>query len=489
MPDPGGTGRFPRTLILTGHLAPHRGGVESVTEQIARRLPPGSVVMMAPELPGCAEVDDRLPWEVIRYPGRMLTSPGLGLRVQSLARERGIEAAWITSAMPLAALSVPLRRAGVARIVVSTHGMEAGWASVPPAAALMRVVARHIDVVTYLGEITRDRLAPAIPAGTTMMRLTGGVDADRFTPDAVAAGIRDELGWGTNREAETTTRLVLRKGQDTLLRAWPEIRHRHRDARLLIVGDGPRRTSLERLAESLGVTRDVRFAGSVADADLPSYLAAGDVFALPCRDLWRGLQVEGLGLSILEASAVGLPVVVGRSGGTPDAVVDGVTGHLVDATSVTPLARAITRLLDDPAGARAMGADGRAWVTREWSWDRLADRLRGALCSSDVAATDTTAVPAGTGAEAFQAFLHVPQRHQAVRELVGHRVGVRESLLLQQGEPVLTQAGLREAGDLPGQRLSGGPRLPDRHDPVDQPHSERLLRRDPASGQNEVHRP
>jgi phosphatidylinositol alpha-1,6-mannosyltransferase len=178
----------------------------------------------------------------------------------------------------------------------------------------------------------------------------------------------------------SASRLVPRKGQSVLLRAWPQIRDRYADARLLIVGDGRRRRPLEREAAALGLTEDVCFAGSVPDDELPAYLAAGDVFALPCHDLWRGLQIEGLGLSILEASAVGLPVVVGRSGGTPDAVIDGVTGQLVEGTSVDEVAAAVIRLLDDPQLARRLGAAGRDWVTTEWGWDRLAVQLRAALC-------------------------------------------------------------------------------------------------------------
>jgi phosphatidylinositol alpha-1,6-mannosyltransferase len=372
-------GGFPRTLVLTGHLAPSRGGVENFTEQLARRLPSESIVVMAPEQPGCADSDARLPWEVVRYPGRLVTSPALARRVRTVARSRGIEAAWITSAMPLGLLALPLRRAGVDPIVVSTHGMEVGWASVPPGAAMMRAVARRVSLITYLGDVTRTRLQPALPAGTPTMQLTGGVDTDHFSPAAQAAGIRQQLGWEHKRVVVSASRLVPRKGQDVLLRAWPEIRRRHDDARLLIVGDGRRRPELESQVAALPFPTDVHFAGSVPDDLLPGHLAAGDVFALPCRDMWHGLQVEGLGLSILEASAVGLPVVVGRSGGTPDAVVDGVTGHLVAGTSATEVAAAISGLLSDPKQAARMGAAGREWVTREWSWDRLGAQLRVAI--------------------------------------------------------------------------------------------------------------
>jgi phosphatidylinositol alpha-1,6-mannosyltransferase len=116
--------------------------------------------------------------------------------------------------------------------------------------------------------------------------------------------------------------------------------------------------------------------GSVPWSELPAHYDAGDVFAMPCRTRRAGLEVEGLGIVFLEASATGLPVVAGRSGGSPDAVLDGKTGHLVDGTSVEAVADSVASLLDDPERRRVMGAAGREWVEAEWRWDVLAGRLR-----------------------------------------------------------------------------------------------------------------
>jgi phosphatidylinositol alpha-1,6-mannosyltransferase len=116
--------------------------------------------------------------------------------------------------------------------------------------------------------------------------------------------------------------------------------------------------------------------GSVPWEELPAHYDAGDVFAMPCRTRRAGLEVEGLGIVFLEASATGLPVVAGRSGGSPDAVLEGESGYVVDGTSVDAVADAVAGLLKDPDRARAMGAAGRAWVEQEWRWDILAARLR-----------------------------------------------------------------------------------------------------------------
>jgi phosphatidylinositol alpha-1,6-mannosyltransferase len=145
---------------------------------------------------------------------------------------------------------------------------------------------------------------------------------------------------------------------------------------LMLVGDGPYRAQLERLAEGLGVARSVLFTGPVGWDELPSYYDAGNIFAMPCRTRRAGLDVEGLGIVYLEASATGLPVVGGDSGGAPDAILDGETGYVVPGHSAAAVADRISELLADPAGAAAMGEKGQAWIEREWTWDLVAERLR-----------------------------------------------------------------------------------------------------------------
>jgi phosphatidylinositol alpha-1,6-mannosyltransferase len=171
--------------------------------------------------------------------------------------------------------------------------------------------------------------------------------------------------------------MVPRKGQDTLIMAWPQIKAQVSDAILLLVGDGPYAPKLRRLAERSKVSDDVIFTGPVPWADLPSYYDAADVFAMPCRTRRAGLDVEGLGIVYLEASATGLPVIGGDSGGAPDAILDGETGYVVrDAAGV---AARVTELLTDPAKARAMGEKGQAWVDREWREELSAARLSAIL--------------------------------------------------------------------------------------------------------------
>ena len=222
------------------------------------------------------------------------------------------------------------RAAGAQRIVATTHGHEVGWARLPVARQALRRIGDTCDVVTYLGEYTRRHIEGAFGRHARLEQLTPGVDVDTFRPDVDGSAVRARYGLADRPVIVCVSRLVPRKGQDTLIRALPLIRRQVRDAALLIVGRGPDEDRLRRLARETGVDRHVVLTGGVPAADLPQYYAAGDVFAMPCRTRRGGLDVEGLGIVYLEASATGLPVVAGNSGGAPEAVRPGETGYVVD---------------------------------------------------------------------------------------------------------------------------------------------------------------
>jgi len=367
-----------RTLIVTNDFPPRQGGIQSFIHELALRLPADRLTVYAPRWDGAAEFDARQPFEVVRHPtSLMIHSPGVTRRAIEIARARNAEAVIFGAAAPLGLITPALRRnTGITRAIGITHGHEAGWAALPVARQLLQRIGEHVDVVTYLGEYFRARLTGVIPAGK-LTRLSPAVDPATFRPDpAGGAAIRARLGLTGRPVVVCVSRLVPRKGQDQLIRAWPEVRAQVPDAALLIVGSGSYQATLRQLADRTGVAGSTIFTGPVPFAELPAHYAAGDVFAMPCRTRRHGLDVEGLGIVYLEASAAGLPVIGGDSGGAPDAILEGETGYVVPGRDAQALASRITGLLGDPDGARAMGEKGRAWVEREWTWDQAAARLR-----------------------------------------------------------------------------------------------------------------
>lgn len=370
-----------RTLLVTNDFPPRPGGIQAFVHNLAVRQPPGSLVVYASTWRGAAAFDAEQPFEVVREPtGVLLPTPAIARRAAALARSRGCDTVWFGAAAPLGMLAAGLRRrAGISRAVAQTHGHEVGWAALPGARAALRRIGRHVDVTTYLGEYTRVRLERALRGQTELRRLTPGVDVDAYHPEVDGTPIRRRHGLSDRPVVVCVSRLVPRKGQDALIRALPELRRRVPGAALLVVGGGPYRSTLHRLARSAGVAEHVVFTGSVPLAELPAHYAAGDVYAMPCRTRNGGLDVEGLGIVYLEASATGLPVVAGDSGGAPDAVRPGETGYVVNGRDRPGLTDRLVTLLTDRELARRMGTAGRAWVEREWRWDTQADRMAALL--------------------------------------------------------------------------------------------------------------
>lgn len=372
-----------RTLVVTNDFPPRPGGIQSYLHAFARSLPAEQLVVYAPSWRDDAHVrfDAKQAFEVVRHPGTlMLPTPDVAKRARQLALHHGCEVVWFGAAAPLALLAPTVRRAGAHRVLASTHGHEVGWSMLPVARNALRRIGEQTDVLTFVSRYTRRRFASAFGPRAALEHLPPGVDGTVFRPDPAArAELRARYGLGGRPVVVCVSRLVARKGQDMLIRALPRIRDYAPGAALVLVGGGPYRGALHKLAAACGVERDVVFTGGVAADELAAHHCIGDVFAMPCRTRGAGLDVEGLGIVFLEASASGLPVVAGRSGGAPETVLDGHTGRVVDGGDVTQLAGAVGELLADPDLAARMGAAGQDWVNTQWRWDRLSYRLQGLI--------------------------------------------------------------------------------------------------------------
>jgi glycosyltransferase involved in cell wall biosynthesis len=226
--------------------------------------------------------------------------------------------------------------------------------------AIGRAILRRSDFVIAVSQAVRQHARRlGVPAGRIEV-IPNGVDLDAFRPAR-------EVVRAERPRVAFVGRLLFNKGPQYLVAAAPLVLARHPATEFVIVGDGPLRPQLEQTVARQGLAGAFRFLGM--RPDVPALL--GD----PTLSLFvRPSLSEGLPLTVLEAMACGLPVVATPVGGTAEVVRDGETGYLVPPRAVEPLAAAICRLLDDPAHARALGANGRALVEREYSWERIAER-------------------------------------------------------------------------------------------------------------------
>lgn len=368
-----------RVLVITNDFPPRRGGIESFVTALCAGLPADRVVVYTSRTAGSKAVDAGVAYPVIRdLSPVLLPTRRVGRAVRRVALQHGCDRVVFGASAPLGLLAGGLREAGVRRVVALSHGHEVWWSTLPGSRSLMRRIGRGADVVTYVSEFCRDRIARALaPAdAAAMTRLAPGVDPEVFAPGRDPGPMRRRLGIRPDQPVVlAASRLIPRKGFDVLLEGWPRVLAAHPHAVLVIVGDGSDHRRITRLSHRPEVIGTVRIARDAAWSDMPDYYAGAQVFAQPCRTRLGGLEPEALGIVFLEAAAAGLPVVVGRSGGAPETVRDGVTGRVVDPRSPEQVADTIIGLLDDPVAAREMGERGRGWVSRRFSWTQAVATL------------------------------------------------------------------------------------------------------------------
>lgn len=365
---------MPSILLVTNDFGPRAGGIETFIIGLLERVPKGEVVVYTSSQEGSSVFDQR--WleeygvEVIRDRSSiLLPTPRVIARLRNLLRDRQLSTVWFGAAAPLAFSARWLRKAGAEHIVALTHGHEVWWSRVWPFSLVMAEIARSIDVATYLGDFTRSAIEPRFKDSSKLIKIAPGIDTEHFKPSDSAL-LRQAHGIAGRPSIISVGRLVHRKGQDRLIEAMPQILREIPDAVLVFVGEGPHQKTLDALVDKYDLRNHVKFIGRIPYPELPRYIGMGDIFAMPSRSRLFGLEVEGLGIVYLEASACGLAVVGGASGGAPDAVRSGETGFVVDGNNVGDIAARIIELLKDKNLRLAMGQAGRKWAIDQWRWER-----------------------------------------------------------------------------------------------------------------------
>jgi phosphatidylinositol alpha-1,6-mannosyltransferase len=363
-------------LFVTNDFGPHSGGIETMIIGLLHHRPFGQTIVYTSWQENSEQYDAE--WlrdygiRVIRDRSKvLLPTPRVAFALKKIIRKEAITTAAFGAAAPLGLLSASMKRAGVVRIVAISHGHEVWWAKVFPFNLLLRRIGSTVDVFTHLGDFTRSVISRALTTKgkAKLVQLAPGTNFDHFKPTD-ATQRRQSLGLTDKKVMVCVGRLVHRKGQDKLIEAMPEILTGVPNAHLLFVGDGPYREHLEELVVKNNVQQSVTFEGRVAFDDLPSYLCTGDIFAMPSRSRFMGLEVEGLGSAYLEATACGLPILAGNSGGVPDAVLHNKTGLVVDGTDAKQIAAAAIELLNDEQRRKQMSLFGRQWILDNWKWTK-----------------------------------------------------------------------------------------------------------------------
>lgn len=355
-------------VLVTNDFPPKHGGIQTLLWELWRRLPGDEFTVLTTPFDGGAAFDAVQPFPVIRTSQQvLLPTPSLRHRIDDLAASIGADLVVLDPVLPVGALGPKLRH----DYAVFMHGSEL-LGRVPIGDALAgRVLrgARHVIAAgTYPADETRRLTRGSEPP---ISIIPCGVDSDRFRPLADKAAARRRFGLPEDVPLVVgLSRLVQRKGFDVAIRAVERMPGVH----LAIGGSGRDKPRLERMAHDR-----VHFVGRVPDDDLPAFYGCGDAFAMLCHDRWGGLEKEGFGVVFLEAAACGVPQVAGRSGGSADAVLDGVTGVVLDdPRDVDAAVRAFQHVLD-PDTNTAMSAASRNRAVDVFDYDILARTLHGVL--------------------------------------------------------------------------------------------------------------
>lgn len=366
-------------ILVTNDFPPKVGGIQSYLWELWRRLPPEDVTVLTTAYSGAADWDRRQPYRIERVATPvLLPGPRLARRVHDLADQTGARLVLLDPVSILAPLAPQLK----VPYGVLVHGAEVVvGANTPGGQLLVRKALRDARLVIAAGSYPAEAARRAAGRPVPTLEVPPGVDPGRFRPldeaERVAARERFGVDAGTPLVV-SVSRLVPRKGMDTLIRAAAAMGERHPGLTVLIGGTGRDRKRLEGLIAESGAP--VRIVGKVDHEELPAFYGMADVFAMLCRNRWAGIEQEGFGIVFLEAAAAGVPQVAGNSGGVRDAVVDGETGLIVDPSSdVDATVEALAMLLDDPALARRMAVSGRQRAEGELSHDAVAHRLRDGL--------------------------------------------------------------------------------------------------------------
>lgn len=371
--------RVRRHLLVTNDFPPKVGGIQSYLWELWRRLPAEDTTVYCTPHAGAAAFDAEQAFRVERSPEPVLIPyPWLAKRICALADEVGAELILLDPAVPLGIVGPWLGRP----YGVILHGAEVTIPGrLPVSRSVLRRVLRGASLVIAAGHYSLAEAERCAGQPLPAVVIPPGVDTTRFEPLGATDRSAARATFGIDDDdvvVASVNRLVPRKGMDLLIDAVAEASQERPQLRLMIGGSGRSFDALQKQASDAGARVDVL--GRLDDPDVPLLYGAADMMAMLCHDRWRGLEQEGFGIVFLEAAAAGLPQIAGRSGGAAEAVVDGVTGVVIDdPTSTSSVARALIGLVDSVDLRHSLGSAARTRACETFDYDVLAARLQQAI--------------------------------------------------------------------------------------------------------------
>ena len=364
-------------LLVSNDFPPKVGGIQNYLYELVKRLPFENTKVITTKYNGAKEFDREQSFDIERYSKILWPTPKLIHHINKTIDKLNSEIVFIDPALPTGLIASHLRDITKCLIV---HGAEITTpGKIFPTKLLLRQEMKSIDIVLSAGTYAAQQLANVVNGDINYLRIPPGVDVNRFSiPDTneklqAQISLRETLGISVNSKIVVSiSRLVPRKGFDVLINA---ISKTDEDLNVVIVGKGRDEKRLKDLAIKKGVEDRIHFLGSVSDSDLRMVLHGSDIFAMLCRDRWKGLEAEGFGIVFLEAQSCGLPVIVGDSGGSSESLIEGETGFCIDPKSENELINKLNILLSDNELASQMGIKGREFVEKNHSYDYLASLL------------------------------------------------------------------------------------------------------------------
>jgi phosphatidylinositol alpha-1,6-mannosyltransferase len=370
-----------KLLIATIEFPPQKGGIANYLAGLAEALPADKVAVLAPKHVGAENFDSREKYKIYR---KNLISQmpfvwpkwlPLVWHLWRTARREKVEVILVGQVLPVGTAAMVVKKIFKIPYFVSCHGMDILTAARDPRKKkLMNKILEQASGVIANSEFTKNELIKlSVPESKIIVIYPCVVKKDGIAPDKILE-IKNRLGLADKKIILTVSRLMERKGHDRVIEALPKVLERVPNAIYVIVGSGPEGEKLKILSSKLQVENSILFTGEISEEKKAAFYQLCDVFIMTPRQI--GSDVEGFGTVYLEANQFGKPVVAGRSGGVGEAVVDGVTGIIMDPENVNQIAEAVIKLLTDEPLAKKLGEQGQERVEKEFRWEIQAEKLK-----------------------------------------------------------------------------------------------------------------